>query len=759
MRGSNDMATSLKSLQASNDSEWQNGKFNSVSDEDEITIEKPEWEQDDEDLAEDESMDTTVNSLKNGISNIAKSKILKLGLSNKNEKSREREASDELSDSQDNGTLGINSSTSPEQCSNNSDEVEASTNNDLIIEDEDEEEYEEDDYDDIDDDCDPAALEIAIPKEQNSNNSMDVTENGEPLIIVTPKKEPEDVVEDVDPSNYQSDATKPDEWKVTLREMLSTPGDNSKTMLVLKRQDLNYPNAPTMVPTYIPSIPTGGSSHTPYDNCVVCGDKASGKHYGAISCEGCKGFFKRSIRKQITYRCRSNMDCEINKHFRNRCQFCRLQKCLRAGMKSESVQSERKPSSPADPIKPSVSITVETLLERSERPQAMKDEPGLSKLASIATSLASSKHHSRLLSAVKKQPSITTITPVINKPYEHINIPKIILSNGLNSQTKPVKEVRKFSKNEPFANAIASHQEKQSLVSRAFDNDSKISTDQETNMVADGIAKGSNISRQVMYDIQSDNNDTLFELEGPLLLDHHIPFNITMPTLSNSSTVLSASYICESASRLLFLSIHWARMIPAFQLLLPDVQATLAKSCWSELFVLGLTQSSEVMNLSTILSTINQQLYIDLEEGKCTVEQVKYLDENVQKLQEFVNTLLRMEVDEHEYAYLKAMILFSPDPPGLPSSRQVEKFQDKAYQELRAYIEQSLPHNNERFPKLLLRLPALRSTSPTVMEKLFFTGLIGESKIDTIIPFILKMDISEMSHAGSAGFIPQETST
>nr|AJQ31806.1 liver x receptor alpha isoform 1 [Tachysurus fulvidraco] len=74
--------------------------------------------------------------------------------------------------------------------------------------------------------------------------------------------------------------------------------------------------------------------------CSVCGDKASGFHYNVLSCEGCKGFLRRSVIKGAQYVCKNSGRCEMDMYMRRKCQQCRLRKCREAGMLEQCVLSE-----------------------------------------------------------------------------------------------------------------------------------------------------------------------------------------------------------------------------------------------------------------------------------------------------------------------------------------------------------------------------------------------------------------------------------
>ncbi|VDP01842.1 unnamed protein product [Heligmosomoides polygyrus] len=85
--------------------------------------------------------------------------------------------------------------------------------------------------------------------------------------------------------------------------------------------------------------------------CRVCQDHSSGKHYGIFSCDGCAGFFKRSIRRHRQYVCKNKGGCDegrllLGKNRRRTPSYssaCRLRKCLEIGMNKEAVQHERGP--------------------------------------------------------------------------------------------------------------------------------------------------------------------------------------------------------------------------------------------------------------------------------------------------------------------------------------------------------------------------------------------------------------------------------
>ncbi|XP_077179343.1 nuclear receptor subfamily 1 group I member 3 [Paroedura picta] len=74
--------------------------------------------------------------------------------------------------------------------------------------------------------------------------------------------------------------------------------------------------------------------------CAVCRDRATGYHFHVMTCEGCKGFFRRTVIKGVQFTCPFTRSCTITKAKRRQCQACRYQKCLDVGMRKDMIMSE-----------------------------------------------------------------------------------------------------------------------------------------------------------------------------------------------------------------------------------------------------------------------------------------------------------------------------------------------------------------------------------------------------------------------------------
>ncbi|XP_004641221.1 nuclear receptor subfamily 1 group I member 3-like isoform X2 [Octodon degus] len=82
-----------------------------------------------------------------------------------------------------------------------------------------------------------------------------------------------------------------------------------------------------------------GSSEQERRSCAVCGDRATGYNFHALTCEACKGFFRRAVNKSTEPTCPFTGSCEVSRAQRRHCPACRLQKCLDAGMRKDMVLS------------------------------------------------------------------------------------------------------------------------------------------------------------------------------------------------------------------------------------------------------------------------------------------------------------------------------------------------------------------------------------------------------------------------------------
>ncbi|XP_067934684.1 orphan steroid hormone receptor 2-like isoform X2 [Watersipora subatra] len=531
-----------------------------------------------------------------------------------------------------------------------------------------------------------------------------------------------------------------------------------------------------------------------YEPCLVCGDRASGRHYGVVSCEGCKGFFKRSIRKRLGYVCRGMKECVVDKHQRNRCQYCRLQKCIAAGMKPESVQSERK--APTDVFDGSLYKSAGDYGPQSQlmtsRDVSVKEHMSLGQMhhhagAELGTGDSSyysaynnaehvpTSQHTGLSMQCGKVEDGVSLSQQVSHQASGKSVTDGLLANlqerlvetesgfsilsnsASNTDLRTLADLatmgekanamhstgrltdRTFTSlagngtgDDDFSrNSISSDTTNaQENIARAFDSLTKAVNPSEV------VASGSS-TEALTTNILSNTLPTSAASSGQLLAEQNFQFSLTAP--SPLPSYLNVNFISESASRLLFLALHWAQGVSAFSILSTELQTNLVRNCWCELFVLGLAQHSETMSLFTILAAIVNHLQNSVAQGKLSAERVKDVMDHIIRLQELIQRLQKLHIDNVEYAYLRALVLFSTDHIGSSNTIHLEKYQEKAHVELNEHCRRSSA-GSTRLASLLLRLPSLRIISPQIMEELFFAGLIGNVQIDSIIPYILRME-------------------
>ena len=145
-----------------------------------------------------------------------------------------------------------------------------------------------------------------------------------------------------------------------------------------------------------------------------------------------------------------------------------------------------------------------------------------------------------------------------------------------------------------------------------------------------------------------------------IISSEHLQFKLNPPTLGVSS--LSMEYVYEIATRLLFLTVDWARSIQAFRSLENSDQLVLLQSTWSDLFMLGVAQCSSSFPMSPLLTLA--AVHIERNEGSedrksPMLPKEPNMLERIMSVKDLLFSLEKLELDSAEYALLKAIVLFN----------------------------------------------------------------------------------------------------
>ncbi|KAF8571549.1 hypothetical protein P879_01183 [Paragonimus westermani] len=437
-----------------------------------------------------------------------------------------------------------------------------------------------------------------------------------------------------------------------------------------------------------------GSKHSQNVECVVCGDKSSGKHYGQHTCEGCKSFFKRSVRRKLTYTCRGNRQCSIDVHHRNQCQYCRFQKCVKAGMRKEAVQQGRLPPFPSiyNPYfgnPPYLGPIPSILPVNGSFPGPTFYAHFLSML--LRAEPLSQRHSTITMAFLRRTGSSWFGTPQTSKP---LSTPSEMKGTDITNQPTTLSE------------PLTPGPEYSCYPKKEFSDCDK---DFAIRILLTVVEWAKNIS--LFSDLPLQDQLLLLRNAWPELfilnMAHNGPLSPNPTNHEIKSNARASPHQCGT---------H-------INLLQPKPRDT------------SNSDPSPFLNVSSALkypaaSPVISEPPEDYKSKQGT--------NNTDCFQDQLERLRMLQLDMPEFVCLKGIVLFNSEVAGLTDPITVECIQEKVQSALEEYDRHQFAHHQPfRFGRLLLRLPKLRQVTAERLQHMFFPQLSGELSMEQVIKDIL----------------------
>lgn len=438
--------------------------------------------------------------------------------------------------------------------------------------------------------------------------------------------------------------------------------------------------------------------------CKICGDKSSGIHYGVITCEGCKGFFRRSQQNNAMYSCSRQRNCLIDRTNRNRCQHCRLQKCLALGMSRDAVKFGRMSKKQRD----SLYAEVQKHQQSQERagslggtiPNHAGEETGDNNSSNgRAYSRGSSTTLSDLDDITMLPDGLLFDLPLTPEGAGDCCSLELLGGSGgssSSSQSSPEQNRQEFTDTPHIK-----HEYKSGLFSRSLLNPPEGCSLLEIERITQNVIKSHIETSQYSPEELKRCAWTLYTPEE-------------IRTYQSKSTEILWQQCAVHLTNAIQYVVEFAKHISGFMDLCQNDQIILLKAGCLDVLLIRMCRA---------YNPINNTLLFDGKHASPQLFKALGCDDLVNAVFEMAKTLSRLQLSEEEMALFSATVLLSPDRPWLTDSQKVQKLQEKVYVALQHCLHKS-GAPEEKLAKMVSKLPMMKSICNLHIDKLEFFRLL-----------------------------------